>query len=152
MQTPDLVNSIKAIRPDVVLIAKIENSEGLKNCSDIAASADAIMIDRGDLVAEIGYENLFSGIETIAQATKSHGKPLIMATENLESMLGRELPSKSEVVSGAHSASIGVDCFMLSEETAISNNAFVIVNWLHNFSKNWRPRKNNSIAIQIDWL
>ena len=132
---------IKAIRPDVVLIAKIENSEGLQNCSDIAASADAIMIDRGDLVAEIGYENLFSGIETIAQATKSHGKPLIMATENLESMLGRELPSKSEVVSLAHSASIGVDCFMLSEETAISNNAFVIVNWLHNFSKKLAPKK-----------
>ena len=78
------------------------------------------MVDRGDLVAEIGYENLFSGIETIAQATKSNGKPLIMATENLESMLDRDMPSKSEVVSLAHSASIGVDCFMLSEETALS--------------------------------
>lgn len=133
VQNGEVVNKIRCIRPDLILISKIENSEGLRNCSEIAATSDAVMIDRGDLVAEIGYHRLFAGIEEIARHTKLNGKPLIMATENLESMIDRELPSKSEVVSLAHSASIGVDCFMLSEETALSSNAHVIVRWLNDF-------------------
>ena len=57
------------------------------------------MIDRGDLAAEIGLEDLYEAVEHIVSETKSSGKPLIMATENLESMLDREVPSKSEVIS-----------------------------------------------------
>ena len=75
------------------------------------------MIDRGDLAAEIGMSSLFRSIEQIAHETKWAGKPLIMATENLETMMVRQLPSKSEVMSIAHSISIGADCIMLSEET-----------------------------------
>ena len=48
-------------------------------------------------------------------------------------MLDRELPSKSEIMSIAHSISIGVDCFMLSEETATAESGQQIVAWLHNF-------------------
>lgn len=141
VQTSELVERIRKLCPELVLVSKVENSEGLKNCSDIAAVSDAVMIDRGDLVAEIGYENLFSAIENIATLTKLHGKPLIMATENLESMINRELPSKSEVISLAHSAKIGTDCFMLSEETALSDNKHVIVNWLSTFLKDLKPQK-----------
>lgn len=133
VQTGELVRKLKGIVPDLVLISKIENSEGLRNCIEISNMSDAIMIDRGDLVAEIGFKNLFRGIETISLATKSSGRPLIMATENLESMIDRELPSKSEVMSLAHSASLGVDCIMLSEETALSSNAKAIVTWLTDF-------------------
>jgi pyruvate kinase len=86
------------------------------------------MIDRGDLAAEIGFDNLFPAINYISDQTKAHGKPLIMATENLETMLERNVPSKSEVMSIAHSASIGVDCIMLSEETATSKLAKLL--WL----------------------
>ena len=133
VQTGELVSKLKEIVPDLVLVSKIENSEGLRNCIEISKRSDAIMIDRGDLVAEIGFKNLFSGIEAISLATKSCGRPLIMATENLESMIDRELPSKSEVMSLAHSASLGVDCIMLSEETAMSSNAKAIVSWLTDF-------------------
>ena len=104
--------------PNLALVAKIENSEGLRNCIDIVNQSDAIMIDRGDLAAEIGFDRLFGSIIAISDQAKAHGKPLIMATENLETMVDRELPSKSEVMSLSHSISIGVDCFMLSEETA----------------------------------
>ena len=133
VQTGELVSKLKEIVPNLVLVSKIENSEGLRNCIEISNRSDAIMIDRGDLVAEIGFKNLFRGIETISLATKSGGRPLIMATENLESMINRELPSKSEVMSLAHSASLGVDCIMLSEETATSSNAQAIVGWLTDF-------------------
>ena len=133
VQTGALVEKIKERIPNLLMISKIENSEGLKNCKEIAAASDAVMIDRGDLVAEIGYDKLFLAIEKIAEVSKSYGKPLVMATENLESMVHRQMPSKSEVISLAHSAQIGVDCFMLSEETALSKNKHIIVSWLTDF-------------------
>ncbi len=136
VQTGELVTKIRSLRSDLVLISKIENSEGLKNCNEISTAADAVMIDRGDLVAEIGYQNLYAGIETISRMAKAQGKPLIMATENLETMINRELPSKSEVVSLSHSAHLGVDCFMLSEETAVSEKAQTTVRWLADFLNN----------------
>lgn len=136
VQTGALVDKIRKSLSDLVLISKIENSKGLKNCEEIASRSDAIMIDRGDLVAEIGYYKFYSAVETIASVSKFHGKPLIMATENLESMINRSLPSKSEVISLAHSANIGVDCFMLSEETALSLNKHTIVSWLSEYLEN----------------
>lgn len=135
IQTGELVNNIREISPNLLLISKIENSEGLKNAEEIVDSSDGIMIDRGDLAAEVGFNRLFSSVEKITALTKSAGRPLIMATENLETMISRDLPSKSEVISLAHSASIGVDCIMLSEETALSENSMVIVDWLTNFLK-----------------
>ena len=113
----------------------------MKNVSEISSASDAVMVDRGDLVAEVGFSNLFSAVEKISQITKSLGRPLIMATENLESMTTRKLPSKSEVISLAHSATLGVDCFMLSEETAMSKNRREIVDWLHTFLKQKMPVK-----------
>ena len=94
------------------------------------------MIERGDLAAEIGFNALYNGVEKITYETKANGKPLIMATENLESMSERDTPSKSEVMSLAHSVSIGADCVMLSEETAMSENGPFIVKWLYEFLEN----------------
>ena len=133
VQTGDLVNSVRRIAPKMVLVSKLENSEGLRNCQEVIAASDAIMIDRGDLAAEIGLTHLYDAVENISEATKSKGKPLIMATENLESMINRQVPSKSEVMSIAHSAAIGSDCIMLSEETATAENGPIIVNWLNQF-------------------
>ena len=82
VQTGALVEKIKKRVPDLLMVSKVENSEGLKNCAEIAAVSDAVMIDRGDLVAEIGYDKLFSATEEIAQVTKAQCKSLIMATEN----------------------------------------------------------------------
>ena len=135
VQSCELIKRIKKIKPKLAMIAKIENSEGLKNCTEVISAADAVMIDRGDLAAEIGMSELFGSIETIARETKWAGKPLIMATENLETMMTRQLPSKSEVMSIAHSISIGADCIMLSEETAISDNGVAIVTWLDDHLK-----------------
>ena len=138
VQTGKLVNQIRHLAPNLVLVAKIENSEGFHNCINIVDQSDAVMIDRGDLAAEIGFGRLFESINTISDQTKAHGKPLIMATENLETMVDRELPSKSEVMSIAHSVSIGVDCFMLSEETATAESGQQIVSWLYKFLETCR--------------
>ena len=149
VQTGDLVKQIRNVAPNLALVAKIENSEGLRNCIDIVNQSDAIMIDRGDLAAEIGFDRLFESIIAISDQTKAHGKPLIMATENLETMVDRELPSKSEVMSIAHSISIGVDCFMLSEETATSDSGQQTVTWLSQFLKSCKrvnkPKSSSTV-------
>ena len=139
VQTGELAKKMRQFRPDLVMISKVENSEGLRNISNIAENSDAIMIDRGDLAAEVGLHKLYEAVETIASETKAMGKPLIMATENLESMTSRLTPSKSEVMSLGHSISIGADCVMLSEETAVSDNSNIIISWLKDFCENSGP-------------
>ena len=135
VQTGELAGKMRSLAKELIIVSKIENSEGLKNAKAIAKKSDAVMIDRGDLAAEIGLHGLYSAVETIALQTKGLGKPMIMATENLETMINRETPSKSEVMSIGHSASIGADCIMLSEETAVSTNAKLILEWLDGFGK-----------------
>ena len=136
IQTGTAILQLKQRYPEFIHIAKVENSEGWRNMYDIAACADAIMIDRGDLAAEVHFNSLYQAVTEIAGTTKIFGKPLIMATENLETMIDRVTPSKSEVMSLGHSASIGADCIMLSEETALSENGKIIVDWLDDFFSN----------------
>ena len=81
------------------MVSKVENSEGLKNVDQISKFSDAIMIDRGDLSAEIGDENLYEAINTISLSAKKYGKPLIMATENLETFYKSNNPSRNDIVS-----------------------------------------------------
>lgn len=145
VQTGELVKEIKEKNPNVLIISKIENSEGLKNMNPIISYSDAIMIDRGDLGAEIGNEYLFDAVEKISRATKLNGKALIMGTENLESMVIKAQPSKSEVISLGHSYKIGVDCIMLSEETAISKNFLNTVKWITNFSIREKKKKEETL-------
>lgn len=139
VQTHGLIKNVRKMVPNLVLVSKIENSEGLRNCREIIGSSDAVMIDRGDLAAEIGLPELFNSVLNISKETKSAGKPLIMATENLETMMQREIPSKSEVMSISHSISIGADCIMLSEETAVSQNGVFIVSWLKKYLEGIAP-------------
>ena len=148
VQTGNLVSKVRKLSSKLLLISKIENSEGLKNCTEIIKYSDAIMIDRGDLAAEIGLAGLYKAAEKITAETKAQGKPLIMATENLETMVTREVPSKSEVISIAHSASIGVDCLMLSEETATAANGHKTVSWLKQFLDN-QSVPSNAKPMQI---
>ena len=133
------------------MFQKIENIEGLKNSENICKNSDAVMIDRGDLSAEVGNEILFKSINKIAQSAKSSGKPLIMATENLESLSNDFSIKKNDIVSLGFSAQINSDIIMLSEETALSKNSYKIIKWLHNFIKNQNIIKKNTVKENIFW-
>ena len=113
------------------------------------------MIDRGDLSAEAGDENLYLSILKITEETKKKGKPLIMATENLISMNTRQKPSKSEIMSLGFAQQIGVDIIMLSDETAVIKNWNKILNWLKNYLKKTTDKSNfikeNITGSNIVW-
>ena len=91
------------------------------------------MIDRGDLLAEIGANNLYKSICEISNQAIINNKPLIMATENLESMQKRLQPSKSEIIALEHSINLGTDIIMLSDETATSPFFMNTLEWLYDF-------------------
>tara|TARA_Y200000002_G_scaffold338086_1_gene307219 strand:- start:485 stop:1825 length:1341 start_codon:yes stop_codon:yes gene_type:complete len=130
IQDPKTISKIRKKYKKLIIVSKIENLEGLNNAQMICENSDAIMIDRGDLSAEIGLENMYEAIIKISNHSKKFHVPLIMATDNLTSMINHDQPTKSEIVSIEHAKSIGTDCIMLSEETAISNNYLNTLKWL----------------------
>lgn len=143
VQDGKIVKKIKKIYPNKIIISKIENSLGLKNCQEIVMSSDVIMIDRGDLGAEIGETNLYSAIIKITRMANEYGKVIIMATENLQSMITNPSPLKSELVSLEFSLVNKSDFIMLSEETATSKYFLRTIKWLHKFLK----KKNKVLKI-----
>tara|TARA_B100000886_G_scaffold335715_1_gene293239 strand:+ start:259 stop:1590 length:1332 start_codon:yes stop_codon:yes gene_type:complete len=146
IQSIETLQTLKKKLKNKIIVSKIENSQGLKNTEEICQNSNGIMIDRGDLVAEIGQSNLFKSINKITNIAKKNGNFLIMATENLESLIISNQPTKSEIVSLSHSLFIGMDSIMLSNETAINKNWKRTFNWLKKFiidSKNKKATKKD---------
>jgi len=142
IQSKSILRKINKKFPNKIIVAKVENYLGLKNVEEICKYSDIIMIDRGDLAAEIGDNHLYSAVVKISSTAKKYGRPLIMATENLESMITRKTPTKSEVVSLGFSLSLNADKIMLSDETATSSNWLNSIKWLDQFLKINDDKKN----------
>lgn len=135
IQNDKTLEHIRENYPDKLLVSKIENKLGVENVTQIVDFSDVIMIDRGDLLAEVGIKNFYPSIVKIGINTTSAKRPLIMATENLESMQYRLQPSKSEIIALQHSINLGSDFLMLSDETATSNLYMNTIDWLSQFLK-----------------
>ena len=142
VQNHNVVDKMR-FKSNKIIVSKIENDQGCKNMNSICKSSDIIMIDRGDLAAEIGDTNLYNQTIKISKCAKQYGKLLIMATENLETMIFNNAPTKSEIISLSFSKSLNVDYLMLSDETATSRKFLKIINWLKNFNKLQENQKTN---------
>ena len=99
------------------IVAKIENFDGLTNLEHIVKAADGIMIDRGDLSMAIEISKVFTAQKYITQVARAHRKPIIIATQMLESMTKNSRPTKAEITDIGNAVFDLNDCVMLSGET-----------------------------------
>ena len=119
VRRPEDIVEAKALAGDIPVIAKIEKPEAIEAREGIADAADGLMVARGDLGVEAGFDKVPLMQKHLIRDGAARGKPVIVATQILESMISSPVPTRAEVSDVANAVLDGADALMLSGETAV---------------------------------
>ena len=120
---------------DPFIVAKIERRQALKNIDSILDRADGIMVARGDLGVEVPLERIALYQKELIRKAVAAGKPVITATQMLESMVHNPKPTRAEVTDVSNAIIDGTDAIMLSEESAIGDHPVAAVAMLSRIAR-----------------
>jgi pyruvate kinase len=152
------------------IIAKIERSNALEHMDDILDAADGIMIARGDLGVEVPIERIAVIQKDLMHLANRRAKPVITATQMLESMTGNRRPTRAEVTDVANAILDGTDCVMLSGESAMGKypadavamlakiasamephrSPVTVKSLFEGFEQKWRLKPGHLIAVAVE--
>jgi pyruvate kinase len=133
-----------AAGPGPLLVAKIETPEGVADLDRILAASDAVMVARGDLGVRIPLEDVPHVQKQVIRAGIRYGRPVITATQMLESMISSPVPTRAEVTDIANAVFDGTSAVMLSGETAIGVDPVAAVSTMASIA--WRAEQDFDYA------
>ena len=151
----DIRNLLNQYDSNIRIIAKIENREGVNNIDSILAAADAVMVARGDLGVEIDFTELPGIQKNIIDRSFSFGKPIVTATQMLDSMMVNPRPTRAEISDVANAIYDGTSAIMLSGETAAGDypvEALKTMSAIAERTENeehYRPQRHAEIQISV---
>ena len=131
------------------ILAKIESAESIPHLDEIIAVADGIMIARGDLGAELPYEEVPLLQDEIIRKCRAAGKPVVVATHMLESMIVNPTPTRAEVTDITYAVKAGADAIMLSGETATGKYPFKALATMDVVARRIERQMQQNTAVQV---
>jgi pyruvate kinase len=132
----------------VRIIAKIEDQSAILNLEEIVQACDALMVARGDLGIECPFEDLPVIQRRAVNACLVHGKPVIIATHMLESMISQPVPTRAEITDVANAVYEQADCVMLSGETTIGKYPLECVEMLDKIARRIEAEEPSDFGAQ----
>lgn len=132
------------------IVAKIEMIEALENLEEIVRLSDVVMVARGDLAVEIGQSRLPSAQKRIISICNELGKPVITATQMLDSMVENPRPTRAEITDIANAVLDGSDALMLSAESASGKYPFKAIRTMHEIIVEVEKNENSYYKISLE--